>query len=340
MNHKALLERSKNFAKKKSEVQQVILQAGEILHEFGIPIDNLSARRAERMCMAFLAVADVAAAADWNKARDLNTDERQVTTRYIIAYVNGHFQENISSGSYDDIRRKDLSFPVLAGLIVPTKPLADRNDSSRGYALSTDFAPIVRQYGSTGWLGRARKFMAGRATVAERLSQERSIPRVPIIIDSTRKLSFSPGPHNQLQKAVVEQFLPRYGFGAEILYLGDTEKRHAIYEKEKLLALGFPELPSGKLPDIVAFSTRRGWFYLIEAVHSSGPVSAERLLLLQELTKGCRYPVVYVTAFLTVEVFRKYAKQIAWETEVWIAEKPDHMIHYDGEKFLGPQTSV
>ena len=30
----------------------------------------------------------------------------------------------------------------------------------------------------------------------------------------------------------------------------------------------------------------------------------------------------------------------AEQTEVWIAENPDHLIHYNGEKFLGPFTTT
>ncbi len=32
--------------------------------------------------------------------------------------------------------------------------------------------------------------------------------------------------------------------------------------------------------------------------------------------------------------------QIAWESEVWIAEEPMHMIHFNGERFLGPYPDV
>ncbi|MFS2517149.1 MULTISPECIES: BsuBI/PstI family type II restriction endonuclease [Parabacteroides] len=28
---------------------------------------------------------------------------------------------------------------------------------------------------------------------------------------------------------------------------------------------------------------------------------------------------------------------IAWETEVWIAENPGHMIHFNGDRFIGPR---
>ena len=37
--------------------------------------------------------------------------------------------------------------------------------------------------------------------------------------------------------------------------------------------------------------------------------------------------------------FRKNAADIAWETEVWIADNPDHMIHFNGDRFLGPHES-
>jgi adenine-specific DNA-methyltransferase len=46
-----------------------------------------------------------------------------------------------------------------------------------------------------------------------------------------------------------------------------------------------------------------------------------------------------VTAFPDRVTFRKFAKDIAWETEVWIADNPDHMIHFNGDKFLGPYTN-
>ena len=91
-----------------------------------------------------------------------------------------------------------------------------------------------------------------------------------------------------------------------------------------------------ELPDIVAYSKTKNWLFLIEAVHSSGPISPIRLLELKRLAKECTAEIVFVTAFLTRDTFRKFAPEIAWETEVWIADAPDHMVHFDGDKFLGP----
>ncbi len=129
------------------------------------------------------------------------------------------------------------------------------------------------------------------------------------------------------------------GYGAEVLYIGDTAKKFLVRDEAKLKALKFFELEHGELPDIVAYSEQKNWLFLIEAVHSSGPISPIRLLELKRLAKECTADIVFVTAFLTRDTFRKFAPDIAWETEVWIADAPDHMVHFDGDKFLGPYKS-
>jgi len=139
-----------------------------------------------------------------------------------------------------------------------------------------------------------------------------------------------------LQKAIIEDFLPRYGFGAEVLYVGDTSNKYLHLEAKKLEDLNFFELSHEELPDVIAYSKQKNWLYLIEAVHSSGPISEIRLLQLQKLSKSCKADLVYITAFLDRPKFRKFMADIAWETEVWIADNPDHMIHFNGDKFLGP----
>lgn len=91
-----------------------------------------------------------------------------------------------------------------------------------------------------------------------------------------------------------------------------------------------------KLPDVVLYDERRNWLFLVEAVTSHGPVSAKRHAELEAMLDECRAERVYVTAFMDFTAFRKYAADVVWESEVWIAESPDHMIHFDGERFLGP----
>ncbi|MEO1808710.1 MAG: BsuBI/PstI family type II restriction endonuclease, partial [Bacteroidota bacterium] len=149
-------------------------------------------------------------------------------------------------------------------------------------------------------------------------------------------LEFSIGKHNDLQKAIIEEFLPNYGFGAAVLYVGDTSDKYLYLDKKGLEKLSFFEISHQELPDVIAYSKKKNWLYLIEAVHSSGPISELRLLQLQKLTANCSAEIVYVTAFLNRAKFRQFVADIAWETEVWIADNPEHLIHFNGDKFLGP----
>jgi len=213
--------------------------------------------------------------------------------------ING---ETISDGSYDDVRRKDLLLPYLSGMIITDDPAKDTNDGTRRYALNPEFSPLVKCFGTLDWDTLAAGFAKEHGTLADRLSRPRHIQRVPIILPSGVELSFLGGPHNRLQKAIIEELLPRFGHGAEVLYVGDTAEK----------------------------------FHLIEAVHSANPISRERLLVLSQVLKECTANAVYVTAFLDKAVFRKFAPDIAWETEVWIASDPDHLIHFNGDKFFGP----
>jgi type II restriction enzyme len=322
------------FKQKPKATQELINQALYILDALGVPLANLSGRRLERTAMAFLAVADVKSTGNWPELKDV-TSNRSLRTRDIIAYVNTNFLENISMGSYDDIRRKDLSLSVAAGVVIQTSPNSARNNSMRGYAISSEFAEVIRTFRVADWY-EPKKFMENRPTLSSKLSTPREITRTTVTLPSGVVLDFSPGQHNVLQKAIIEEFLPRYGYNAEVLYVGDAAKKFLVLEKEKLEELRFFELAHGELPDIIAYSAERNWLYLIEAFFSSGPISPMRLLKLKNLTKSCTAGMIYVTAFLTRDAFRGQIANIAWETEVWIAADPDHLIHFDGEKFLGP----
>ncbi|MFC1696876.1 BsuBI/PstI family type II restriction endonuclease [Nanoarchaeota archaeon] len=323
------------FSKKKTPVKILINEALTIINSFGVPLKDLTPRRMERMAICFLALADVKSNSEWKNTRDLSQGA-SLKTREIIQYVNENFNENISPGSYDDIRRKDLKLLVLSEVIVHSKPGTATNDATRGYALSEKYAKIIRKFGEKSWYSKVNKFMCKIIPLSKKLSQKRDQKLIPIKIGKGGIINFSLGEHNVLQKSVVEEFLPRYGYGAEVLYVGDTTKKFLHIDKNKLNDLKFFKIAHEELPDIIAYSKKKKWLYLIEAVHSSGPISPVRLHELKRLTKKCKADIVYVTAFLDKITFKKFINQIAWETEVWVAENPSHLIHFDGEKFLGP----
>jgi len=322
-------------SQKSAHVRAIIEEAIDILSVMGIPIIEQTERRRERMAMAFLAVAGVTGS--WKEVQGLK-EKRILKTRDIISFINEHFEENISSGSYDDIRRKDLKLLVLAGLIVNSadNPNAATNDPTRGYSLEPHFKDLIIDYKTSHWEIKQQKYVANQISLKTRLSRTRNIEKVPVTLPNGKLLELSAGQHNILQKQIIEEFLPRFAQGCQILYIGDTSNKMLLRDEKTLTTLNVYMGLHDELPDIIAYNTSKNWLYLIEAVHSSGAINEVRLLELKELTKNCTADIIYVTTFLNKKEFKKWIIEIAWETEVWIADNPDHLIHFDGHKFLGP----
>ncbi|HRE38932.1 MAG TPA: BsuBI/PstI family type II restriction endonuclease [Chitinophagaceae bacterium] len=327
----------KNYITKSNKskaVQKIINEALEILECVGIPFNNKSERALEKMALSFLAVAGVVK--DWKKAKS-SEDNVHLKTREIIQIINKNFEENISPGSYDDIRRKDLKLLVLADLVVNSgvNKGSATNDPTRGYALHPDFKKLIVSYKTTDWEKNLKSFNKNRPLLSEVLARKRNLDKIPVKLPSGKPLELSLGEHNVLQKAIIEDFLPRFGSDCEVLYIGDTSNKILHIEETELKKLNFFELSHDELPDIIAFSKKNNWLYLIEAVHSSGPMSETRVLELKKMLKKCKAELIFVTGFLTRTEFRKWMLDIAWETEVWIADNPDHLVHFNGHKFLG-----
>lgn len=168
-------------------------------------------------------------------------------------------------------------------------------------------------------------------------ASKKKMKQIPVQING-QNLVFSVGKHNQLQKAIIEDFASRFAPGAECLYVGDTAEKDMVKNVEKLKELGFEITLHDKMPDVILYSEERKWLYFIESVTSVGPMDPKRLVEITEMTKNVICGKIFVTAFLDFKTYKKFAASLAWETEVWLAEMPDHMIHLNGDKFLGPRT--
>lgn len=310
----------------------------EILQQVGIPVAGMTARAAEKMAMTLLAVADVSASTNWAQAKG-RAEGHRVGTKDAIRFSNLHFDENISLGSYDDVKRKDLLFPENANLVVATNTAGQYvapNDPTRKYSLEANFAALVRAFGTAQWPTLLAAFTASQPSLAEELNRTRGLIRVPVTLPNGTALVFEPGEHNELQRAIIEQFLALYAPHCQVLYVGDAINKSLYRLDDKLTELGFRALEHEDLPDVVAYDVERDWIFIIEAVHSFGAIGEVRVRELKRLMAGCPKEVVYVTAFLTRKAFQAWAAKIAWETEVWIASDPEHLIHFNGDKFLGP----
>lgn len=314
-----------------------VAEALEILGALGIPMNGLTARRQEKMAKAFMAVANVKPSTPWSATKDDQAQHR-LQTRQIITFLNAHWGETISPGSYDDIRRKDLALPVAAHLILKSakNPNANTNDGTRGYAINPSATAVIRTFGTRHWPAALAVFNLNRPTLAAQLKRDRNLARIPVQLSTQTQLSFSPGKHNELQKSIIEVFLPIFGFGAQVLYVGDTAKKDLFLDAVGLKKLRFFELAHDALPDVVAYCEERNWLYLIEAVTTANPITELRRNALLQAASTCSADIILVTAFPDRPTYRKFAHEIAWETEVWIADAPEHMIHFNGDKFLGP----
>lgn len=322
-----------NFKGEKTDtVKNLIESMLDVLDQVGVPIVGTD-RRKEKMAMACLAVGGIRTS--FSEVKSSN-DDRFLKTRDIINFENENYSESISPGSYDDIRRKDLVFPVEAGVIINSADVETQavNNPTRGYALAPHFAELLINYGKNNWSNALQIYRQHSIRLAEELKRKKEMERIPVTIAPGVELKLSSGEHNVLQKKIIEEFLPAFGMGAELLYIGDTENKYLFLQEDKLKEIGFFKIKHEELPDVVAYSKEKNILFMIEAVHSAGPMSEVRVRKLLRQLKKCQANIVFVTAFLDKKTFRKWVVDIAWETEVWIAEAPEHMIHFNGYKFL------
>lgn len=216
---------------------------------------------------------------------------------------------------------------------IPDLPV---NSPRAHYAVSTEALEVIRAYGQKEWDDKLSAFIKLLGKLKDRYDKERDLAKIPVVIEG-EEYKLSAGKHNLVQAAVIEEFAPRFAPGAKVLYIGDTENKDLYVDKVALEKISIPITEHSKLPDIIIYDECKEWLFLIEVVTSHGPVSPKRMLELEDFLKESEVGKIYVTAFPDRAEFRKHIADIAWETEVWIADNPDHMIHFNGDRFIGPR---
>jgi len=303
--------------------------AAKILRAFGLPEKQCN----ERCALTLLALGAVKPRTSWRNAK-----QPLLRTVDIMQFMRDFYDKDYKPNSRETIRRQTLHQFEQARIVDrnPDDPQRPTNSGNNCYALSTAAVSVIRSFGGSAFTGAVEKFIASHGRLVDEYARLRASQTVPLRLATGEVVRLSPGRHNTLQVAVIEQFGPRFAPGASLLYLGDTAQKHVYSNQTLLQTLRVPITEHDKLPDVVLFDHEKDWLYLIEAVTSHGPVSPKRHSELEAMLVKCRLGRVYVTAFISRDDFRKRAADIAWETEVWIADDPDHMIHYNGPRFLGP----
>ncbi len=300
-----------------------------ILTSLGLP----RSQQNERSALTLLAMAKLGPKDRWSSV------QRPLLRIWdIMGFMRDAYGKVYAANSRETIRRQTIHQFEQARIVDrnPDDPTRPTNSGKTVYVLTEEAANVLKAYGTRGFDKAVASFIEQFGSLKAAYERARSTHQIPLRLPSGSTVYLSPGQHNALQVSIIEEFGPRFAPRAMVLYVGDTAKKHVIYEKTQLARIGVPITEHDKLPDIVLFDPKKKWLFLIEAVTSHGPVSPKRHREIEAFLEACPAGRVYVTAFQSIADFRKYAADIAWETEVWIAAMPDHMIHFNGPKFLGP----
>lgn len=308
-----------------------LTEAQEILKALGLP----EAQQNEMSGLTLLALCNIKENDDWSNA----TNQSLGVTKGIMTFVNSNYNKNYAANTRETFRRHVLHQFEQARIVDynPDKPELPVNSPNAHYALTDNILAIIKTYKTPRWLESVKDFLDNVGALSKAYSKQRDLIQIPVKLANGETLKLSAGAHNKVQVAIVEQFAPRFAGGGILLYLGDTAKKDLFVDKETLVKLGIPISQHSKLPDVIIYDSKRDWLFLIEAVTSHGPVSPKRIVELEKLLVKCKSGKIYVTAFPDLSEFKKHTNNIAWETEVWIVETPDHMIHFNGDKFMGPR---
>jgi hypothetical protein len=297
----------------------------DLLTELNAPVKQ----RTDMCCLVMLALADIKEDTPWSEANN-----NWIRIHDIIAFIKEIYGVVYAENSRETIRKQALH-PFRIAAFVEDNTLAT-NSPNYSYRLTAEFLEVLRGYNSSEWDTVKTAFLSTHTSLVEMYDTKRSKSKMPIQINGV-DLSLSIGRHNVLQKAIIEEFAPRFAPNSECLYIGDTTKRDLFKNETALGDLGFIITLHDKMPDIVLYSRDKDWLYFIEAVTSVGSMDPKRIIELSEMTEHVTSGKIFVTAFPDFKTYKKFANSLAWDTEVWIAEKPDHMIHLNGDRFIGPR---
>jgi len=316
-----------------------IEETKQILKALGLP----KKQQNDRSALTLLALCYIKEKDKWNNAKavSMSVVGNKDNAKYegIMRFIAEHYNKPYAENSRETFRRQTLHQFVQAGICNhnPENPKLPTNSKDNHYRITPEALQVIKSFGTNKWEMEVKKFAKEVGSLLKKYERNRERRKIPLKLTNGKELKFSPGKHNEVQIAIIKEFAPRFAPGSELLYVGDTAKKDLYMNTKELENLGIPIDQHSKLPDVVLYERKRNWLFLIEAVTSHGPVSPKRIMELEKLLKKCKTGKVYVTAFPDFKEFKRHTNDIAWETEVWVAEVPDHMIHFNGDRFIGPR---
>ena len=312
--------------------QQKIEEALAIIEALGMP----RGQRNERSALTLLALLCIEPTDSWSEA-----DRPLMGITPIMEYCRGHYGKEYAPNTRETFRRQTMHQFVEAGITLcnPDRPDRAVNSPKTCYQVSAAAFQAIRTFNTDAWQAALDEYLQGRQTLAAKWAKHREMQMIPVRIAEGQEIRLTPGAHSELIERIIAEFAPRFAPGAEVLYVGDTGDKAACFQERRLAGLGATFDRHGKMPDVVLYYAEKNWLLLVESVTSHGPVDAKRHNELALLFSGAEPNLIYVTAFPDRGIMARYLGEISWETEVWCADAPSHLIHFNGERFLSPREA-
>lgn len=296
-----------------------VTKAKQILKAVGLP----NRQQSDLCALTLLALANIRKSSAWCAA----TNE-WLRIHDIIAFVNKNYGTRYAENSRETFRKQALHHFRTAAIVEDNG--LSTNSPNFCWRLTTEFLAVLQANTTIA------DFISNHGRLIDVYASKRFMKMMPVKINGL-DFTFSIGKHNELQKAIIEQFAPRFAPNCECLYVGDTIKKDLVKNVNRLSELGFDITLHDKMPDVVLYCEDKNWIFFVESVTTVGPMDPKRILEIKSMTENVVAGMIFVTAFIDFKTYKKFSEQLAWETEVWIAEMPDHMIHLNGDMFLGPR---
>ena len=306
--------------------------AKDLLERIGMP----TAQQSTLCCLTLLAMANIKkdgsfqdATNDWIRIHD------------VISFISDEYGVIYAENSRETFRKQAMHHFRTAAIIEDNGKAT--NSPNYRYRLTDEFLRVIQSITEPDGTCvcedndfELQSFINRHQSLKDIYASKKQMQKMPVKIND-KDFTFSPGKHNQLQKAIIEEFAPRFAPNSECLYVGDTTEKDLVKNVKKLKELGFEITLHDKMPDVVLYREDKDWIYFVESVTSVGPMDPKRIVEIGQMTSKVSAGMIFVTAFLDFKTFKKFSGSLAWETEVWIADMPEHMIHLNGDKFLGPR---
>ena len=317
------------MANKKKAKPSKVREAIDVLAQFGLPRAQLN----ERTAYCLLALLNLTEEKQWAKATD-----PLVGITPMMDFARNNYGADYAPNTRETFRRFSMHQMVQAGIALYNPDKLDRptNSPKAVYQISPAALQVVKAYKTRTWSRKLAAFKKSVSTLVEQYAQERQMDMVQVRVRDGQSVVLSPGAHNELIRAIIEDMAPRFMPGATLVYIGDTGDKWGFFDKELAAQLGLNVEVHGKMPDVVLWQEANNWLVLVESVTSHGPVDSKRHIELRKLFASASADMVYISAFPDKRTFARYAPDVAWETDVWVADNPTHMVHFNGSRFLGP----